>query len=237
MFAILIPFFIYNYFYKGQLNESFIKYANSSDYLTFLVLGTSFHLLSKGTLMNVGRALVTELREGTIESFLISPVSRLGYLIGCFLEQFGRAILEFVVILLMGVLLGARLNSIFTINSIIVIMLSIASFFTMSLSLSSFMLYTRDTYITQNSLFIFLSLVCGIAFPIQYLPEWLQLFSHLFPLTAALELFRSVVMHNHSILMHMDLVVEIVMLSAVYFVIGIVWHKKIEKKLLSEIFG
>lgn len=237
IFAVIFPYFIYTYFFKGHLDSNFYIYTQKADYITYVVLGAAIHVLGMATLMNVGRTLITELREGTLEAFLISPASRNGYFIGCMIEQIGRSCLEFGTVLLVGWLFGAKLGKIFSFQSIIVICITIFSFFAMALTLSSLMLYTRDTYISQNTLFFFMSLACGISFPIEYLPIWLQRFSHIFPMTAALKLFRAVIILNEDISAHTHLVLEIVLLSIIYIIIGLLWFVKIERKLIEDIFG
>jgi len=187
--------------------------------------------------MEVGRAFITELREGTLEPFLLSSASKTGYFIGCLVEQLGRSILQLSVVLLLGIVFGAHIIGIFSFQSIIVIALAILGFFSMALILSSIMLYTRDTYITQNTLFTLMAFVSGVSFPMEYLPTWLQCISHLFPMTPALKLFRLVVISNQSIIQHMDLILELLILSGVYILIGVLWFNKLEKKLTENIFG
>ncbi|MBW9169894.1 ABC transporter permease [Clostridium estertheticum] len=236
-FTVIFPYFIYNFFLKGSLSESFNKYTNQSDYITYIVLGSAFLILGRSIMMEVGRAFITELREGTLEPFLLSSASKTGYFIGCLVEQLGRSILQLSVVLLLGIVFGAHIIGIFSFQSIIVIFLAILGFFSMALILSSIMLYTRDTYITQNTLFTLMAFVSGVSFPVEYLPTWLQCISHLFPMTPALKLFRLAVISNQSIMQHMDLILELLILSGVYILIGVVWFNKLEKKLTENIFG
>ncbi|MBZ9618260.1 ABC transporter permease [Clostridium estertheticum] len=236
-FTILFPYFIYTFFLKGTLSENFNKYTNQSDYITYIVLGSAFFILGRSIMMEVGRAMILELREGTLEPFLLSSASRMGYFIGCLAEQLGRGVLQLSVILLLGGIFGAHIIGIFSLQSIIIIALAILGFFSMALILSCIMLYTKDTYITQNTLFTFMGFVSGVSFPVEYLPTWLQYLSYLFPMTAALKLFRLIVISNQSILLHMDLVLELLILSLAYILIGILCFNKIEKKLTENIFG
>lgn len=235
-FTIIFPYFIYTFFLKGSLSESFNKYTGQADYISYIALGAAFFILGRSTMMEVGRALIIELREGTLESFLLSPASREGYFIGCLGEQLGRGILQLGVVLIFGVIFGADIVGIFSIQSVIVIALAILGSFSMALTLSSVMLYTRDTYITQNTLFTLMSFICGVSFPVEYLPVWLQYISHLFPMTPALRLFRLVVISEQSLLLHTDLILELLILSAIYTIIGILWHNRLERKLIENIF-
>src|SRR5699024_8535569 len=150
----------------GNVSGEFSEYAGGADYMTYIVLGSALNVLAVSTLMNVGRALITELWEGTLEVLFMSPAPRQYYFVGCLLEQTTRALLGFGIVFVPGVLLGVNLKYFFSLDAIIVIFLAILSFFCMGITLSSLMLYTRNTYLTQNTLFITMSLVCGIVFPI-----------------------------------------------------------------------
>lgn len=235
--TIIFPYFIYYFFLNGNLTSEFKQYANGADYMTYIVLGSALNVLAVSTLMNVGRALITELREGTLEPFLMSPASRMGYFLGCLFEQTSRAFIEFAVVLLAGGLLGANLQALFSFDALFTILLAIFSFFCMGLLLSSVMMQTRDTYVTQNTLFNIMTLSCGIAFPIQYLPVSLQKISLIFPLTPAVNLFRAVVIGRQSIFSNIGSVVHIIILCIIYAAIGIIWFQKIERTLMEKIFG
>ena len=149
---IVFPYFIYYYFMNGNMNKEFGAYAEGADYMTYVVLGSALNVLAVSVLMNIGRALITELREGTLEVLLLSPAPRKNYFVGCLLEQTTRALIEFGTVLVIGALLGANLRYFFSFQTIIVVLLAVLSFFCMGITLSSVMLYTRDTYLTQNEL-------------------------------------------------------------------------------------
>lgn len=148
---IVFPYFIYYYFMNGNMNKEFGAYAEGADYMTYVVLGSALNVLAVSVLMNIGRALITELREGTLEVLLLSPAPRKNYFVGCLLEQTTRALIEFGTVLVIGALLGANLRYFFSFQTIIVVLLAVLSFFCMGITLSSVMLYTRDTYLTQNT--------------------------------------------------------------------------------------
>ena len=237
MTQIVFPYFIYHYFMHGNLNGEFNEYANGADYMTYVVLGSALNVLAVATLMNIGRALITELREGTLETLLLSPAPRSKYFIGCLLEQTTRALLEFGTVLVVGALLGADLKYFLSVQTLAAILLAILSFFCLGITLSSVMLYTRDTYLTQNTLFVMMSLVCGITYPIQYLPGWVRNLAQVFPLTPAVTLFRNVVIGHEDLANDYLLVVQIVLLSITYLLIGAVWYKFMERKLIESVFG
>lgn len=232
--TILYPYLIYTFYMKDNINDSFFYYNNSSDYLTYIVLGAALNILGVSTLMNVGRSIITEIRQGTIEPMLLTNSSDIGYFIGCLLEQCFRAIIEFVIVLIVGILLGARIAGIFQFSAIICIMVSIISFFSMSILLCSIMVKTRDTYICQNTLFIIMSFTCGVSFPIEYLPKFLQCVSYIFPLTSAIKLYRLIIINNETILNNLPLLIHMISLSFIYFCIGYIWYlSKLKNKIIE----
>ena len=217
----------------GNLNNEFSEYVNGADYITYIVLGSALNVLAVATLMNIGRALITELREGTLEMLLLSPAPRSEYFLGCLLEQTTRAFLEFGTVLIVGGLFGAKLSYFLSARALITILLAILSFFCMGILLSSVMLYTRDTYLTQNTLFVTMSLVCGITYPIQYLPDWVQNVAQIFPLTPAVTLFRNVVIGHENLISNHLLIIQILVLSGIYLVLGMIWYQSMERKLVA----
>ena len=164
---------------------------------------------------------------------LLSPAPRSEYFLGCLLEQTTRAFLEFGTVLIVGGLFGAKLSYFLSARALITILLAILSFFCMGILLSSVMLYTRDTYLTQNTLFVTMSLVCGITYPIQYLPDWVQNVAQIFPLTPAVTLFRNVVIGHENLISNHLLIIQILVLSGIYLVLGMIWYQSMERKLVA----
>lgn len=234
---ILFPWLVYHYFGNGDLNREFAEYAGGTDYMTYIVLGSALNVLAVSTLMNIGRALITELREGTLETLLLTPASRSQYFAGCLLEQTLRALLEFGAVLAVGALLGANLRYFFSIQTLAVILLAVWGFFCMGITLSSVMLYTRDTYLTQNTLFVAMSLACGITYPIEYLPGWLQNLAQIFPLTPAVTLFRRIAVDRQGLAENRILIFQVLALSAAYLAFGALWYRRMERRLLENVFG
>lgn len=237
VFVVILQLIVYYYVFGKTVNTNFISYVGSGDYISYVILGQSLNVLSFATLMNVGRCLISEIREGTIDNFLISPAPRMGYFIGSYLEQLGRSFIEYILILLFGFILGMRIP--FNKLAICVVVLLIASlaFFSVAILVSSIMVYTRDTYLVQNTIFLLMEFLCGVFYPIEYLPRFCQYVSNLFPLTPVLKLFRKCVMMNYSMSDVVPLLIQIFVLSLIYGIIGYFSFKKMEKKIIEEVLA
>lgn len=237
IYTVLFAYFSYHYVFEEKLDSRFIQYTGSGDYLTYVILGGAIYSFAVSTLMNVSRALITELREGTLEALLLTPSSRKGYFLGNVTQQIMITSLEFTVIMMFGLFIGLNLDNMNWLSGLIIWSLAIAGFFCQALVLGSIMLRFRDTYISQNTLFVIMAFISGVSFPIQYLPDWFEPVSMIMPLTPALEAFRNCVISGQSLLDNLPQITHLLLLSLIYFMIGSISIRRMEKRVIETIFG
>lgn len=234
LLSLLMPVILYYYVFDKNMSNSYFSKVSNMNYLLYVGLGYCSYSISIATLMNVGRAFILEIREETINSFLLSPASRIGYFIGVYLEQLGRSFVEFFVIFIFGILIGMPFNIkelLFVI--IAVAILSLVSF-SMAILLSTIMVFTRDTFITQNTLFILLTILSGISFPITYFPRIISSLCNLIPLTYAITIFRNLVYKQ---ILFWDNFFIMFIESLLYLMIGYWGFRKLEKRLIEEVLS
>lgn len=234
-YSIISVWLLYEFLFLNTVSTNFYSLTGTKDYLTYAVIGIAFYNFAVATLMNSGRSLITELREGTLNSLLITPYSRWGYFIGIFIEQLLRALLEFFILMCIGLLFGANLTGIPLIYWLITLTFASVCFFSMSLMLSNIMLYFRDTFLSQNTLFLIMLVICGVTFPTEFLPEWIQWLSYLIPLTQVLELFRILTL-SESFNEVSFLIISGLLVSGIYLLVGYFWYLKVERKLSATSF-
>lgn len=235
--SILFPILIYSFMFEGKLGGQFETFAQTTNYITYVTLGVICALLSTTILFNVSRGAITEVREGTLDAFLISPCPRIPYFIGVFFEQLTRSLITIVPVLILGAIWGARVPLETLPASLLVLILLLLANFALATSISTLMLFTRDTYIVQNTIFVAMDLVCGVVFPLGYLPLPIQYFAQIFPLTPALELMRAVILRGEPIGDNWILAVQLLVSSIAYFTIGIYTFKRMEKRLVEKILA
>lgn len=237
IYTAVSAFFMYHLLFRGQMESSFSAYTGTSDYISYVIVGNCMYLLMVRTLLNVSRSLITELREGTLESLMLAPFHRIPYFLGNMLQQTVTTTGEVIVMFCVCIPFGVRLSGINISASLLSFLLALVSFFSISLLLAALMLYTRDTYISQNTLFAILFLICGVTFPVQYLPSWTQHLAQLIPVTQSLEIVRRSVLYGASIFELRGLYLQIILLSSLYCAIGFRLIKKVETIALEKIFG
>lgn len=237
IFSMAVPLMLYYLVFKKMVSDEYLSFAKGSNYITYITLGEVLNVLSFSTLMSVGRCLITEQREGTLDNFILSPASRTGYFVGAYIEQFGRSMMEAFFILTFGVIFGARFSADTIPNIFLCIVLSSIGFFSLSILISTVMLYTRDTYLVQNTIYLLMSCVCGVVFPIEYLPKWVQWLSKFFPLTYALNITRACSNSSFSLHSNGDDLIKIVLLSILFYLVGYFGYIRLEKKLIEDVLA
>lgn len=229
-FTVLGSYFMYSIVFQGNVSDSFIKFSGTSDYMSFAILGSFMYLFVVGTFLNVSRSFITEMREGTLDSLLISPVNYMGYLSGNMLEQTMITAGELVAAMIITIPFGLKFSGINAASTLLCIAITLVALFGMAIILSGIMIFLKDTYLSQNTVFSVIYLTTGILFPIQYLPSWVQVISNFIPVTYSLRILRN------SVLVGMDISSQIgdfkilAVLAAAYFALGVLLVNKIMKK-------
>lgn len=229
-FTILSSFFIYSIVFKGNVSSDFIKFSGTSDYMSFAILGCFTNLFVRGTFLNVSRSFITEMREGTLDSLMISPVNYMGYLSGNMLEQTMITTGELLIAMIITIPFGLRFSNIDIASTLLCIGITLISLFGMAIILSGIMVYFKDTYLSQNTVFSVLFLTSGILFPIQYLPKWVQVISNCIPLTYSLRILRNSILTGLDIASQSRNFIILIMLSIMYFAGGVLLTNRIMKK-------
>ena len=78
---------MYHYFFRKRLATDFAGLAGTSDYMSYAIVGSLVYIFVVRTCLNVSRRLITELREGTLESLMLAPFKRTSYFVGNMILQ------------------------------------------------------------------------------------------------------------------------------------------------------
>lgn len=228
-FTVILAYFMYHVLFSGRTVNSFQIYTGSSDYLTYLVIGVSIQAYADGALLSLGRSLVIERRIGTIECLFLTPVPLSAFLLGVMLQQALLTTVDFLVVILISLPFGLDLSLINWPAFVLILLIGQVGFMGIGILLSALMLYLRDTYLTQNTALTLLFFLCGVLFPIEYLPGWLQVISNLIPITHTLTLARRSALLGTSIAQQWPDILWLLGLSLIYCILGLLslyWVRK-----------
>lgn len=234
-YTLLGAYMLYKLLFEKNLDHNFTRYAGTNDYMSYVLVGSLTYIFVVRTCLNVSRSLITELREGTLESLMLAPFQRVEYFLGNMLVQTVTTTFEVLVCLFLAIPFGVEFPNFNLAGFICTAFVALYSFFGISMVLGCIMLYTRDTYLSQNTLFAFLFLVCGITFPTQYLPEWLRTIASFIPITQAVTLLRGSVLAGKGLKEQAITSLYVILLSTVYVAAGFLLMRKCEVIALEKI--
>lgn len=236
--SVMLPLFIYHYIYKDSVSSSFVEYTKTTDYLSYLILGQMTGTFVFSSIMSAGQAILYDIHEGVFNHFLISPSRSILFFIGSYLETLIHSCIQAGIIFFVGILFGMNFMSILIQEIIILVILFLVSSFSLSIFLSAFIIYFKDTYLTESTLSLSIALLCGIAFPIEYLPTPLRYISNAIPLTHLLKLFRKFVIEGDLWMNNFTIIFSTLIISLIYLLVGYLWYKKkIERTLVEKILA
>jgi ABC-2 type transport system permease protein len=178
----------------GPLLQNSLRDVATDEVFNIYIPGLMVQLALYGTLFACF-SLTTEMRNGVIERFRVTPMSRLAMLLGRSLRDVVALVVQEVLLVLLAIPLGLHLpvaGLLVVLGIVALLGLAVAP-----LSYGLAMALRRDEVLGPliNALALPLLLLSGIFIPMSFAPGWLWNLSRLNPLThvvdAARELFAS----------------------------------------------
>ncbi|MDH7564248.1 MAG: ABC transporter permease [Candidatus Bathyarchaeota archaeon] len=187
IFDMFLPIFTlsaYVYLYK--------MLGVGAEFAGFVVIGGTMLAFWTNVLWNMSAQFYWEKETGTLEAYLVAPISRMAILLGMALGGFVNTTLRAVAILTVGSLIfqvPIALNEPFT--ALLIFFLTIAALYSLGMLFASlFLLYGREAWHTASLLQEPVQFISGSFYPVRYLPTLLQLLASLVPLTFGLDGIR-----------------------------------------------
>jgi len=173
-----------------------VLYNPNSRTQIYMIPGLAAILLQLITVSLTSASLVREREQGTLEQLMVSPVSRLGLMLGKLTPYFVLAVVEMCAILLMGYLLfDVRI-----VGSVFLLLLTSLPFIIASLAIGLLISASAQNQAQALQLTILTImpaiLLSGFVFPLETMPGPLYLLAQTFPVTHFLLIIRGVVVRG-----------------------------------------
>jgi ABC-2 type transport system permease protein len=186
---VLLPFLQMSFF---ALLAKYLNYTSTS--ISLLVISNALQSASYTSVFAVASVTTQDKRQGTLQSFILTPASRIVVLIG---KSGSLLILSLVVavsgLTYAGVIFGASFANTDLVAVAVIVILTSVSMTGLGIMISSLGLFLRDTTVVSN-VFLSLTLIfCGVNFPVSLLPYGLSLVSYSIPLTFGVTALREVI--------------------------------------------
>ena len=161
----------------------FMETTGASDFIGYIVIGTTVWMWQNIVLWDVGFSLRNEQMRGTLESNWLSPTWRFSYLLGHTGPQIVSMFMFFSITALeFGLMFGVRLNgSVWMI--LLMALAAIPSIYGLGFAFASLVITVKEAnafvFLIRGLVMIF----CGITFPVSLLPGWMQSIAKWLPQT------------------------------------------------------
>lgn len=167
-------------------------------YLDFMAAGILAQSVLFVSIFNGGMSAVWERDLGIVHKFLVSPTPReamvLGKALGCGIRSLSQVLVVYILSLFLGVQLN--LNPLAIAGVLTIVLLSSACFATFSLIIAC-LVKSRERFNGMGQLITMpLFFASNAIYPIALMPNWLQVISHLNPLTYEVDALRGSMLAN-----------------------------------------
>lgn len=146
------------------------------------------------TSMFMGISVIWDKEFGFMKEILVAPISRFSIFLGKMLGDSTDALIQGVIVLGLGLVLGVSVNPVAFLMCLPVMLLITLGLVSVGLTIASFMGSLESFGAIQSFINLPLFFLSGALFQIQSLPTWLQDASKLNPLTYGVDALRHILL-------------------------------------------
>ena len=196
-----IVFTAVTYYFVGRLLGDSVRpllEAYGGDYFAFALIGVAFASYFTLGLSGFARALRLAQTTGTLEAMLMTPAPVSAVILGSAAWSYVFTTFRVGVYLLLGVALGMQMGNANYSGAAIVLVLAVATFASLGIIAAGVIMVTKRGDPVTGLFGGFATLVGGVFYPVEIMPDWLQAIANLLPITYALRAMRLALLQGAS---------------------------------------
>ena len=146
------------------------------------------------TSMFMGISVIWDKEFGFMKEILVAPISRFSIFLGKMVGDSTDAVIQGVIVFLLGPLLGIGIAPVMFLAVLPIMLLITFGLVALGLTIASFITDLESFGVIQSFINLPLFFLSGALFPLQGLPEWMQVASRANPLTYGVDALRTVIL-------------------------------------------
>ncbi|MGY5865677.1 MAG: ABC transporter permease [Candidatus Thorarchaeota archaeon] len=242
LWFILMPFFWFipsliagNAVAGGSESAYLAGLVGTSDWLTYIAVGSAFTGLAVSLMWGTGMAMRREQNVGTLETLMTAPMRRDTLVWGSTLHNIQHGGLGVMLQLGISVILfGVNLNVWGVLPALGIIALSIIGLQGLVFAIVCVVLLAKQAWMVVEFMSSILFLVAPMTYPIAVLPPILQYVSLGSPLTWSVEGFRGLLMGSLTGPALLTTIVALIVLDVIFIVLGTALFRRTERYVRSR---
>ena len=181
----------------GSALPEFARLTGTSDYVAFIVVGSTLWMWLNMTLWDVGMQLRSEQMRGTLESNWLCPIWRISLMLGGSITKLATSVVFLAIAAVeFRLIFGVQLMNGNVALLLLIFLLVIPIIYGIGMAFASLVLRFKEAnamvFLVRGIFMIF----CGISYPIAVLPGWMQSVAAVLPLTYAIRDIRAIALAN-----------------------------------------
>src|SRR5512136_2269 len=146
------------------------------------------------TSMFMGISVIWDKEFGFMKEILVAPVSRISIFLGKMVGDSTDALIQGIIVIFLGLLLGIGLDTITFLACLPVMLLITFGLVSIGLTIASFMGSLESFGAIQSFINLPLFFLSGALFQVQGLPDWMQTVAKLNPLTYGVDALMTIIL-------------------------------------------
>jgi ABC-2 type transport system permease protein len=211
--------------------QGFAGYAGTTDYVSFILIGTALSNFIMSVFWGMGYSLKEEMDAGVLESNWLAPVFRPMLPIGHSLTNLSVTAITSSGMLALGALIfGFRVtgNVAAALLSVLPLLIGLYGF---GFAFAGLVLIVREANTLVDVSSYLTQMFSGADFPVKALPRWLLPISLALPLTYGFDAVRGWLLHTQTLLPIKQEIILICVFMVVMIVFGLFAFRALEKRV------
>jgi ABC-2 type transport system permease protein len=212
----------------------FASYSGTTDYMSFILLGTALANFINSVFWGMGYSLKNDMDAGVLESNWLAPLPRLLLLVGRTLtDLLITAITSLVMLLIAGLIFGFQVSG-GVLAAFLNVLPMLIGMYGFGFAFAALVLIMREANTMVDISSFLVQIFSGADFPVNSLPRWLLPISLALPLTYGFDAVRGWLLGTRTLL---PLAVEFLLLVAFMFVMiwfGSAAFKRLERRVRAK---
>lgn len=196
----LVIFVVPIYFIADALQPVMARSIDTQggQYFAFLLVGMIALRWLVAAVTTLPQTVASAVRSGTLESLFVTPVPLRALVAGMMGYKLLWTALESLVMVIVGLLLGARFAGANTLAALVILALITAAYTAVGVVGAALILLFRTTGPLLNLVLLGSSLLGGVYYPTHVIPSWIEQLSTVVPLTYGLRALRQTFLEGMS---------------------------------------
>ena len=207
----------------------FAGYTGTTDYISFILIGTALSNFISAVFWGMGYALKNDMDSGVLESNWLAPISRPVLLMGHTVTNLTVTTITSIVMLVIGALLFGFQTSGSTLAAIAIAIPMLLGLYGFGFMFAAVVMVMREANTLTDVGSFLVQILSGANFPVTVLPRWLLPIALALPLTYGFDAVRGILLNTNTLLpIILEYVVMLVFMVAM-IAIGLLAFRRLER--------